>query len=116
MANYRLLNAWAERDQRRFEQRQSKPPRVPGTEPTVLRVLQAVLGTLAMTLKFVTIPGLLIYAVRLAAQHTARSLLLALAILMLDSISVFTGVVVIQARREKGLNWFTGLAPRARSN
>jgi hypothetical protein len=112
--SYRCLDAWAERDQRRLEQRQSTPPRAPGSEPAALRVLVGGLGTFAMALKFVTIPGMLIWAVRLAVQHTLRSLLLALVVLMLASFSVFTTTVLVQARREHGRNWFTGLAPRAR--
>jgi hypothetical protein len=37
---------------------------------------------------------------------------LAVAFLMLFRFSTFTTGLVIRARREKGLNWFTGLAPK----
>jgi glycerol uptake facilitator-like aquaporin len=112
MGNYRFLNAWAEREQRRFEQ-QLANPRVPGTESTGQRFLQGFLATFVMATKCVILPLFVIWIVQLIARHTAQSLVLAVAVVMLFSLSVFTTGAVIRARREKGLNWFTGLAPKA---
>ena len=115
IGNYRWLNAWAEREQRRFDERQSNP-RLPGTEPTALRMLQASFSTLAMAMKGFTLPFLLVAAIAFIARHTAQSVALGVAMVMVAGLSSFTTGVLIQARRASGRNWFTGLAPRVRSN
>lgn len=112
VASYRWLNSWAERDQRRFEQRRSRPPSEPGTEPTALRIIAIVMATFGMGIKAVTLPMFVIWAVALLVQHTVRSVVLAVAVLMVASMSAFTTAAVIHARREHGRNWFTGLPPR----
>ena len=113
MGNYRFLNAWAEREQRRFEQQQANP-RVPGAESTGLRFLQGSIAIFNMAIKFVILlPVCVVWTVKLIAQHTVQSLVLAVAVVMLLSLSAFTTGAVIHSRREKGLNWLTGLAPKA---
>jgi hypothetical protein len=116
VVRYGRLNAWAEREQRRFDEQRAKP-HVPGTEPTSVRVLQAFLGTLVMATRFlVFLPLCIVWVIALIAQHTVSSLVLAVVLVMLGSISAFTTSVVIRARRARGANWFTGLAPKVRSN
>jgi glycerol uptake facilitator-like aquaporin len=113
---YRRLDAWAEREQRRFDEQRANP-RVPGTEPTALRALQAFLGTFVMATRFlVLLPLCIVWVIALIAQHTASSLVSAVVVVMLGSIFAFTTGVMIRARRERGANWFTGLAPKVRSN
>jgi hypothetical protein len=115
IGNYRWLNAWAEREQRRFDEHQSNP-RLPGTEPTALRILQTSLSTLAMAMKGFTLPFLLAGAIAFIARHTVQSVALGVALVMVAGLSSFTTGVLIHARRASGRNWFTGLAPRVRSN
>jgi glycerol uptake facilitator-like aquaporin len=115
MARYRRLDAWAEREQRRFDEQRANPP-VPGTEPTWLRALQAFFSIIVMATRCLVLPLLVVWAIALVAQHAVSSLVLAIVVVMLASISAFTTSVAIRARRERGANWFTGLAPKVRSN
>ena len=115
MARYRRLDAWAEREQRRFDEQRANPS-VPGTEPTWLRTLQAFFSIFVMATRCLVLPLLVVWAIALIAQHTVSSLVLAIVVVMLASISAFTTSVMIRARRERGANWFTGLAPKVRSN
>jgi Flp pilus assembly protein TadB len=64
----------------------------------------------------VFLPLCIVWVIALIAQHTVSSLVLAVVLVMLGSISAFTTSVVIRARRARGANWFTGLAPKVRSN
>jgi hypothetical protein len=114
MANYRFLNAWAEREQRRFDQQRANP-RLPGTESRRLRILQASLTVFNMVAKFaILFPLYIFWIAKLIAQHTVQSLALAVALLALFSFSAFTTGYAIRARRASGMNWLTGLAPRVR--
>jgi uncharacterized membrane protein YhaH (DUF805 family) len=69
-----------------------------------------------MATKCVLLPLYVFWIVTLLAQDTLQSLVLAVAIVMLFSLSVFTTAYAIHTRREHGRNWFTGLAPKAPSN
>jgi hypothetical protein len=111
---YRWLEAWAARDQRRFEEQQKRPPRSPGSEPLGARVLTGLFGTVATVVKLVTLPVLLVWTITLIAQHTVRSIVLAVAVSMILSISTFTGVATYQGRRRHGRNIITGLARKPR--
>lgn len=115
MAGHRVLATWAEREQRRFDQQKANPG-VPGTESTGRRILQGFLGTFAMVVKGVILPLYLVWTVALIAQHTLQSLILAVALMMLFSITAFTTALLVHARRQGGLNWVTGLGPKAESN
>src|SRR4051794_10303022 len=110
MASYRLLAEWAERDQRRIDARRARPQRIPGTEPLAVRILSGFFGTVATIVKLITIPAMTIWTVTLIAQHTVRSLLLALAFAMILGFSIFTTGMLVQARRGNGRNMVTGLA------
>jgi hypothetical protein len=115
MGNYRFLNAWAEREQRRFDQQRAHPP-VPGSESRRLRILQASITVFNMIAKFVVLYPIYIFLiVKLVSEHTVPSLLLAVVFLMLFGFSIFTTSTLIRLRRERGENWFTGLAPKMRS-
>ena len=115
MGSHRFLAVWAEREQRRFEEQKANP-RVPGTESTRQRILQGFFGIFGMAVKCVIFPLYVVWAITLITQHTVRSLVLAVAVTMLFSLSVFTTTHLVHTRREHGLNWFTGLAPKAHSN
>jgi hypothetical protein len=115
MGSHRFLAAWAEREQRRFEQQKTNP-RVPGTEPTGLRILQGFFGTFTMAVKGLLLPLYVVWTVKLITQHTVQSLVLAVAIVMLFSLSVFTTAHTVHTRREQGRDWFTGLTPKVESN
>jgi glycerol uptake facilitator-like aquaporin len=115
MVRYHRLDAWAEREQRRFDDQQANPS-VPGTEPTWVRALQAFFSIFVVATMCLVLPLLVVWAIALIAQHTVSSLVLAIVVVMLASISAFTTSVMIRARRERGANWFTGLAPKVRSN
>jgi hypothetical protein len=111
MVRYRRLDAWAIRDQRRFD----NPP-VPGTEPPGLRILHAFFSVLVVVAKCLIVPFFVVWVVVLAAQHTAQSLALAVVVAVLGGISAFTTGAMIHSRREHGVNWLTGLATKPRSN
>jgi hypothetical protein len=78
-------------------------------------MLQGFFGTFAMAAKCVVLPLYLAWAVTLVARHTVQSLVLAVAIVMLFSVSVFTTAHSVRTRRDAGRNWFTGLAPKVPS-
>jgi hypothetical protein len=112
MPSYRWLDAWAQRDQRHFDAQRARPPREPGTEPLPARILNGVVGTVTTATKLVTIPALSVWTIMLIARHTVRSLVLAVAVGMILSTSVLTGVMVVQHRRAHGRNVITGNARR----
>jgi hypothetical protein len=107
---YRWLDTWAETGQRRFDERHARAPREPGTEPLFARILTAIFGTVATAMKLITIPVFVAWTIAMIAQHTIRSLVLAVALMMLTAMFVGTGVMLIQNRREN--NVVTGLARR----
>ena len=110
MVRYRRLDAWAKRDQRRLE----NPP-VPGTEPPGLRILHAFFSIVVVVARCLILPFFVVWIVVLVTQHTAQSLALAVVVAMLGGVSAFTTGAMIHSRREHGVNWLTGLAPKRRS-
>jgi hypothetical protein len=78
---------------------------------------QASITVFNMIAKFVVLYPIYIFLiVTLVSEHTVPSLLLAVVFLMLFGFSIFTTSTLIRLRRERGENWFTGLAPKMRSD
>ena len=107
MGNF--LDAWAEREQRRIERRQGKPPK-PVPFPAFFRTLEACFGTLALTARCITIPLFLVLIVAVLAKHTVQSIVLAFGLAALLSLSLFNTGRMIHERRENGHSWLTGRA------
>jgi ABC-type protease/lipase transport system fused ATPase/permease subunit len=102
-----FLDAWAEREQRRVERSQAKPPK-PLPFPRIFGAVERTFVTLVVAVRIITIPLFLVFIAVLLAQHTVPSVLLAVGLAMLLSLSVFNTSRLIQRRRENGQGWLTG--------
>ena len=102
-----FLDAWAEREQRRIERRQ-RGPQKPLPFPRFSGAVERVFGTLAVTVRLITIPLYLVFIVALLARPAVPSIALAFGLAMLLSLSVFNTSKMIQRRRENSQSWFTG--------
>lgn len=102
-----FLDAWAEREQRRIERRQGEPQK-PLPFPRFFGAVERLFGTLALTVRLITIPLYLVFIVALLVRPTVPSIALAFGLAMLLSLSVFNTSKMIQRRRENSQSWFTG--------